>query len=271
MVFNGNKSIYSVRLDNYRSLGLEYSPLINTTLNEKFVINARHNFEDNISRYPKINVLTIGTDFNTTNTEMSVFNLKTSPHSPLDASLFNHIPFYLKKLSEVDNYPPSDKYVLRKHVVINDITYLACYGYYIEDIVYKGDVTKYANIDTDYANISKVETNDGKFLNPVPRDKIALDQQPDFFLGSFFKIFFFFNEDELKNILDVFEILYENESLKRITELGICSSIYLEDINEVVWCTIEYFLDTDYDIEEAFNETYLEFYIEVGSSEVIRA
>jgi len=270
MVFNGNKSIYSSRLENYRSLGLKYLPLINTTLNEKFIINARHKFEDDVKHYPTVNVLTIGTDFNVTNTDMNVFNLKTSPHSPMDASLFNHLPFYLKKLSDVDNYPPSDKYVLRKNIVINDIAYLACYGYHMEDIVYKGDVTKYAKIDTDYANISKVDTNTGEFLNPTPRDKMKLDESPDYYLGTFFKMFFFFNEDELRNIVDVFDLLHPDESLRRITELGICSSIHLEDINEVVWCGLEYYLDTDYDMDEALSATYLEFYVEVGNSEVIR-
>ena len=270
MVFNGNKSIYSSRLENYRSLGLDYTPLINTTLNEKFIVNARHKFDGNVKHYPTVNVLTIGTDFNITNSDNNVFNLKTSPHSPMDASLFNHIPFYLRKLSEVDNYPPSDKYVLRKNIVIDDVVYLACYGYHMEDIVYKGDITKYNNIDSDYVNISKVDTNTGSFLNPEPRDKIKLNDQPDFFLGTFFKMFFFFNEDELKCIIDAFDILYPNEKLRRITELGICSSVYLEDINEVVWCGLEYYLDTDYNLDKALNETYLEFYIELGNSEVIR-
>ena len=271
MIFNGNKSIYSNRLANYTSLGLNYKPLINTTLNEKFIIEARHEFDDGVNHLPTINVLTIGTDFNELNTDMNVLKLKTSPHSPLDASLFNHIPFYLRKLSEVDAFPVSDRYVLRKNVVINDETYLACYGYFVDDIVYKGDITRYANIDTDYVNISKVDTNDGSFLNPVPRDNVELDIQPDSFLGTFFKMYFYFNEDELNEILHVFDVLYPDEPLKRITELGICSSIMLEDKNEVVWCGIEYFLDTDYDIEEACTNTFLEFYVEIGNSEVIRS
>ena len=270
MVFNGNKSIYSSRLENYRSLGINYMPLISTTLNEKFIIEPNYIFEDKEKHFPTINVLTIGTDFNLTNSDINVFNLKTSLHSPMCASLFNHIPFYLKKLSEVDENPPSDKYVLRKRIVIDDVTYLACYGYHVEDIVYKGDITKYGNIDTDYVNISKVDTNTGEFLNPTPRNKMELDKEPDYYLGTFFKMFFFFNEEELNNILDVFNILYPDESLRRITELGICSSIYLEDINEVVWCGIEYYLDTDYDINDAALAKYLEFYVEVGNSEVIR-
>ena len=270
MVFNGDKSIYSSRLQNYMSLGLDYNPLPNTTLNEKFVINTRYDFNDNIKRYPTINVITIGTDFNPLDITANVFNLKTSPHRPTDASLFNHVPFYLRKLSDVNSFPPSDRYVLRKKIVINDITYLACYGYLIDDIVYKGDVTKYANVDTDYVNISKVDTNTGQYLNPVPRDNIDLDKQPDYYLGTFFKMFFFFNEDELKEIFNAFTVLYPNETLKRITEIGVASSIYVEDINEIVWCGIEYFIDIDYNIEDAIKETFLEFYIEVGNSEVIR-
>ncbi|RLF08141.1 MAG: hypothetical protein DRJ64_01635 [Thermoprotei archaeon] len=270
MVFNGNKTIYSSRLQNYISLGLEYEPLINTTLNEKFVINPRYNFNDTIKRFPTINVLTIGGDDIVPNSNLNKLNLRASPHSPLDASLFNHIPFYLKKVSEVGNMPPNDNYVLKKHITIDNELYLACYGYYMSDIIYKGDVIMFNNIDTDFVNISKVDTNDGSFLNPVPRERLELVNTPDNYLGTFFKMYFFFSENEILNMLEAFSILYKDDSKNRITELGVCSSIRLEDESDVVWCGVEYFVDTDYDLIDARDKTFLEFYLEVGNSEVIR-
>jgi len=270
MIFNGTKTMYSDRLKNYMSLGLHYEPLINTTLNETFVIKPRYDFNDDNIHYPKINVLVIGSDNNEPNKEINKFNLRTSPHSPLDASLFNHIPFYLRKVSEVDMYPPSDRYVLRKNITINEELYLACYGYRMDDIVYKGDIVSFNSIDKDYVNITKIDTNDGRYLNPTPRERIELYKAPDYYLGTFFKLFFFFNKDELGEMLNSFKTLYPTNPINRITEMGICSSIYLEDDNEVVWCGIEYFIDTDYNIQDAYDKSYLEFYVEVGNSEVIR-
>ena len=260
--------MYGIRLQNYLSLGLPYQPLINTTLNEKFIINQDYIVPDNV--YPKTNVIVIGTDFNPTNSDLTRVNLKLSPHTPLDAALFKHIPFYLRKLTDVKEYPPSDHYVLRKEITIDNETYLACYGYHTNDIVYKGDIVKYANIDTDYVNITKVETNTGEYLSPTLRDNLDIDKSLDYFLGNFFKLAFFFDSKELIEIGNSFDILYPNQSLRRITEIGVCSSIYLEGDNEVVATTIDYFLDSDFNIDDKIKEGNMEFYLEVGNSEVIR-
>jgi len=269
MIYNGERTMYNVRLQNYLLLGREYHPLVNTTLNEKFEINERYLFNDNNKHYPTINMITIGTDFLEPNNSETRLKLKSSQHKPLDASLYNHIPFYLKKIAEANTNPPSDKYVLRKNIIINGETYLACYGYLVEDIIYKDDIVEYDNIDSDYTTVSKINTNDGLYLNPNRSDNINLDSENDKYLANFFKLFLFFNQNEINELLNVFDILYPNK-IKTIKEIGVCSSIYLKDIKDVVWCTINYFLDSNIDINEAKTKGYLDFYIEVGNSEVIR-
>jgi len=193
------------------------------------------------------------------NGERTMYNVRLQnylQHKPLDASLYNHIPFYLKKIAEANTNPPSDKYVLRKNIIINGETYLACYGYLVEDIIYKDDIVEYDNIDSDYTTVRS--------------DNINLDSENDKYLANFFKLFLFFNQNEINELLNVFDILYPNK-IKTIKEIGVCSSIYLKDIKDVVWCTINYFLDSNIDINEAKKtKGYLDFYIEVGNSEVIR-
>ena len=261
--------MYGIRLHNYMSLGLPYKPLVNTTLNEKFNINQ--DYKPAKGLYPKTNVIVIGTDFNNLNSELTRVNLKLSPHTPLDAALYNHIPFYLRKLEDVIDNPPSDHYVLRRNITINDVQYLACYGYLTEDIVYKGDIVKYSNIDKEYANITKIDTSTGDYLHPKLRDNLDIDKSIAYYLGNFFKLAFFFNKSELTEVANVFDIMYADKILRRITEVGVCSSIYAEDVKDVVWCNIDYFLDTEFNIDEKLAHGSMEFFLEVGNSEVIRS
>ena len=267
MVFNGERTMYNVRLQNYLMLGLPYTPLVNTTLNEKFDIVKKVDIPPR--PYPTTNVLVIGTLFKEQDTTLTRLNLKTSPHSPLDAALYNHLPFYIRKVSELNDYPPSDRYVLRKNIVLDNEEYLVCYGYYVDDIIYKGDIVKYANINNEYTNITKIDTNDGSFLNPDLKANLALEKNIEEYLGNFFKLYFFFSKDEITEIQHAFDVLYPNEDVRRINEVGVCSSIKLDD--DVMWCGVDYFLDTDFDIDEYAKKGFLEFYLEVGNSEVIRS
>lgn len=271
MIFNGINTIYNIKLQNAKAINVPYSTLINTTLNEKFGIDIEES-TGTLDVYPNINLLTIGTDPNfSTNTDLNRLNLTRSKHSPLDAALFSHMPFYLREVNDVDKFPPSERIRLKKTITINNVQYLVGYGYELNGIDYKNDILIYNNIKNEYVNVSKLDTNDATLLNPTPRNNLNLDFNNinNSYVTDFLKVEVYFTESELINIKYAMEILYGKVS--PITEIGICNSIYkvVDNKPKNTAVQIAYFLDADINIEEALVNKFLNFYIDLGGMDIL--
>ena len=266
-MFNAERTIYNIKIQNRMKCNLDYKPILNTTLNEKFNINDRDDTLD--IKYPTINLLTIGcgliNDINNTNIRL---NLKSSPHSPIDAALFKHIPFYLRPVSDFTVYPPSDKLRLHKVIFIDGIEYNVYYGYSITNYESNDDIVVYKNIESSYANISKYNINSSDVLNPQPTVNIDLNDKE--YISDFVKIYTFFSLTEINDILNAFNILYPNEP-KFITEIGVCTSKEVTINDEILnyMTQISYFLDVKQDLEQAVSDEKLDFYIELGGMSIV--
>jgi len=265
-MFNAEKTIYSKKIENRVKCGLPYTPILNTTLNEKFVINP--GVDNKAITYPTINLITIGSGLSSVNKASSRLNMVSSPHSAIDAALFNHIPFYLRPTTEAVTNPPSDKLRLHKVILINGIEHNAYYGYKITNFEYNNDIVKYNNIEDEYVNISKFDIIGSDVLNPTPSTNINLDTKV--YISDFIKIYTFFSEGELNEIIFAFNLLYPNET-PVITELAICTSkdIVINTINESVMVQVSYFIDLYKDLIEAKVNKKLDFFIEIGDMEVV--
>ena len=265
-MFNAEKTIYSKKIENRIKCGLPYTPLLNTTLNEKF--NIYPGVDNANIPYPIINLITIGSGLSSVNNSSSRLKMDSSPHSATDAALFNHIPFYLRPTSEAMVYPPSPKLRLHKVILIDGIEYNVYYGYKITNYEYNDDIIKYTNIEDEYVNISKFDIVGSDILNPTPSTNINLDTKV--YISDFIKIYTFFSEGELNEMINAFNILYP-DTTPIITELGICTSkdIVIDGKDESVMVQVAYFIDLYKDLIEAKNNKKLDFFIEIGDMEVI--
>jgi len=273
MIFNGRQTIYNIMLMNRMLAGLEYRPPINTTVNEKLNILLKNK---SLDKYPKINTLIIGSFGGVLKSDLTRLRLYQDQHNPTDASLFNQIPFYLRRLDEVAKKPLRDYHVLRKRVVINGTEYLAAYGRAIEEFEYKDEITYLKNITDDYANIYKDDVNHLKSMSPEPVTNLDMTFKSDSFVNDFIKTYIYLDAYDLNELYHVFETLGIEEPV--INEMGVCAGKWVEtkDIlgnlyKETIETQIMYFLDSDINLNEAISDRdYIDFYIEIGGQQILR-
>ena len=271
MIFNGEQTIYNIILQNRRAFGKPYVIQPNTTLNERF--NVERNYDlYGVETYPDINLITIGVRDNPVNAGSTRLQLMSSAHSAIDASLFQPTPLYMRKLDEVADNPPSEKLRLKKEYTYNGEQYLVYYGYMVSDVIYKDDIITFKNIDTEYSNISKLDTNTADLLYPEPIGDLDITHSDHYYVGDFIKIYTFFTKEELLEIEHAMDVLYPGVT-KKIAEVGVCTSyeVTLESDGrlENVGAQIAYFVDSSLDIATGIAEEKLDFFIEVGGMEIV--
>lgn len=269
MVFNGGQSINNIKLTNSMISGLDFVYNRNTTLNEKFKINADYNLSE-LEGYPKLSMITLGVG-GTSITDNNRLNLKDTEHSALDCALFEHIPFYMRKTESTELYPKSTNYRLCDIIEYNGENYEVCYGYKVTDLLHSNDVVVFNSIEDTYVNMGKVDYNTNDYLSPVPKSDIELGNTPSRYITDLLKIYVFFTNDELIELENVLSILYGDTS-KPITEIGVVTGHELEiDGVEVnVGSFISYFLSSNISIPDSLDAGFLDFNLEIGGMETIR-
>lgn len=266
-MFNAERTIYSKKIQNRMKCGLDYNPILNTTLNEKFDIYPTDNVLD--IRYPTLNLITIGCGV-TDNIDMTTtrLNMYSSPHTAIDAALFKHVPLYMRPLADVVNYPASDRLRLKKIMSFNGTDYLVYYGYSIANYEATDVITTYTGIENDYVSIAELAIAGDTVLNPIPKPNINIDTKK--YISDFVKFYTFISEAELIEIKNAFSIMYPDIT-PVITEIGVCSSKETTLDNNLVnlQTQVNYFLDVNHNVDDALLKGKLDFYIEVGDMEII--
>src|SRR5574344_1159200 len=93
MVIASQRTVYNVALHLAMLFNKPYKILSNTTLNEKFEIEANNELADGV--YPSLKYIGIGIGGSVLldNTDAYTY----SEHSPVQGALFEHIPYVLRK------------------------------------------------------------------------------------------------------------------------------------------------------------------------------
>ena len=274
MVFNGLQTIYSIMLMNRMLINENYVVPENTTLNEKFRILT--NYKGVEQRYPNINLITIGYNNVSKNELNTKYNLINSSHNPTDAALFNHIPFYLRKLSEINEHPIPKNLRLRKIIYIDNEEYLVAYGAVVNDFVYKNEFVLLENVTDQYAKVFGFNFNSSDPLNPKPNTNLDMRYAPSSFINDFIKIYIFWDNIDLKEIKHAMDVLEINNNYT-INEIGVCFSkgvvntihnakkTYISKYMESIETQIAYFIDCNIDLKQQIQD----FYIEIGGMQVL--
>ena len=270
-IYNSTRTIYNVKLQTCMMASIPYTPLPNTTLNEKFDIlqyKQTEYYDSSIIKYPTIKGITIGNGgSNVINTDIG--NLSLGKHSPVDGALYNHIPFVIR---DIDNdLEDSEKlnYRLRKTFYIDNKEYVAYYvKLFTEDDLYYRPEILYIDLNATIPSIKLFDTNRFDILNPEP----SLNNQMSSYENSvqtvnMLRFKFNLDSNDLLELKNVFNILNIQDRL--LTELGVVTGIDIDtgNGNELIYTQIAYFLDISLDLE--LLESNLTKNIEIGGGEII--
>jgi len=267
------KTVYydTLALSHFRDKN--FKPLPNTTLNEKFNINKDIVSEVDI---PTLSYFAIGNgNIETIDAEDSM-KLYHGNHRCIDAALFNHIPFVLRKEFEDINSNERKKYRLRKRITVNNENYIAYYLKTIEDDMVVNQIIKITQETDTMPKIEPFNTNDSTLLNPEPyNNKVneILNNYTEFITNSD-QISLILTIEEMNEIKAAMDILGIEENRRNINEIALCSGTDIVDLStyeiEVAYAQVMFFLDVDYPIQLLLNNEE-EFFrqIEIGGMQAL--
>ena len=218
------RSVYGARLQSLQYFGLPYTHVNHTTLNEKFDIFPDQRPEPGEmprNRYfvlgKRGHRLAIGADGFPMTDELQ--------HQPSDASLFDHMPFLLRRASE--DLSPSERarYCLRKAITHNSLNYIAYYGRRLDlvDI----NTLMLNNVVNGGVTTTTPFVPSGANLNPVPPNVPptgAIVTSGDY-LSVSTMIDVSMTQADIDEYVNVAAILYGDERYAIISELGLVAGV----------------------------------------------
>lgn len=118
--------IMGIRLQDIKLMGLPYTPVANTTLNELFAVQA--GVAPDPGQTPNMQYLAIGNGGHIAgNTADGLSFPQLVNHSPRDCALINHLPFVLRLPTDDLTGSQQAGYALRVPRTINGVNYIAYY------------------------------------------------------------------------------------------------------------------------------------------------
>lgn len=243
-------TVYSSHLTISRKLGVNYTPLTNTTLNEKFNIGTGIVLGSNT--YPKFNCFVIGNGGHYVAEDSNGNKIpKVMYHNPTDAALYNHIPFILRPVNNDLSPVERSNYRLRKIITIGTNDYIAYYAKKIDT----------SSITINMENISKVSnqftsttfTPDSSNLSPsIPSLDPTHTVGPEAdYIGVNINIDLSITTAEMTEIRNACAIIYNDANMAVISEMGICAGVDNQINSTYNSVTINY-LDSLYTIIDTF-------------------
>ena len=272
MVRTSQKTLYATDLNLHMLAGIPYTPLANTTLNEKFGINANITAPD--EKYPVMNYFCIG--IGGQSPIQGDKSYISSEHSPIDAALFQHVPFIIRPIKSDLNIEERSKYRLRVVTTVAGAQY-ACY--YLKELGAM-EVPSYLNVIStvtpadetklQYSTINILDTNIPEIISPTPRSrnidvsKIDLTEK----ITKVARVTLEFSELDMQEIKSAMRILgYTGTTIK---EVGLCSGreIVTDAGKELIHTQILFHIGIDMPLTVDFNtKSSIKRIIELGGEE----
>lgn len=263
MVKASQKSVLGMSLEQSLLFGASYKPMVNTTLNEKFAVEGDTSLPAGQLPYVQYFCIGIGGRRFITGETDTTPEYTYSEHSPLDAALFQHIPFIIRETTSDLTANERTNYRMRKLETFNGKEY---YAYYlkktptpeIKDVIH---VIQTLNDGTSVSSptMSVLDTSTTKFLNPSPiTTKFEFkDLDKTRFVTKLNKLSFTLTTQEMDELMNVFKVMNINTTTDAyITEIGLCSGLDQEvgqGANkriEAICAQICFFLSVSYNITE---------------------
>lgn len=267
MTTTSQRTLYGLDLALAQLFGAPYECLPNTTLNEKF--NIYPNINVTPGSYPTLQYICIGVggDSGIVDTEQWVY----SQHSPIDAALFQHIPFIIRTPEDDLTATEKMKYRFRREEVHNGKTHICYYLKKIPNNLYDQKFFKITTVNGEsYLKQHKLNTAD--LLNPVPRTRMLniKDLGETEFITKLTRFKLTLSAEELSELEKVYSIF--NLRHRRLSEFGLCTGIDYDtgEYQEATCVQIGFHFGMNLDLTYSINtQASVTKYIELGGAEAL--
>ena len=267
MVTASQRTVYNVALHLAMLFNKPYKILSNTTLNEKFEIEANSELADNV--YPSLKYIGIGIGGSVLldNTDAYTY----SEHSPIQGALFEHIPYVLRKPNNDIDAGERSKYRFRKIVNIEGEPYIAYYLKLIDTFDLR-DVFYNIKETVDGSILSLFDTNTVDILSPSPKNRDIAFDAPVEYVTKIANIKFSLSNEELLELNNVFKILKKDNVT--ITEMVLATGVDKTNVlGEIEATSVQagFFINTNIDVvNQLKNKVSVAKVIEIGGLEPLR-
>lgn len=224
LIENITRTVYSAFLQTCLLTKLPFRRVPNTTLNEKFGILADD--PPPSDQYPSARYLTVGIGGHTWVVGQNGKG-KVTPmqHKATDAALFEHLPFVVREPTNDLTAAQRQNYALRRETTYKGRRYVE---YYLKRIDYTG-VTPEMNytVVVDGVPDTKPFVPTSANLNPTPQPlaPTGVNIPSGDYVSASARIAIPLDVFDITELRNAAKIIYDDEELAQISEIGICSGI----------------------------------------------
>lgn len=272
---NITRSVYGAYLQTCAYMKLPFTLMANTTLNEKFGIQADATLD--IGTIPAMRYFSIGIGGHAFSVGAGgVTKTDIVQHRTTDAALYKHMPFILRPIN--NDIPVEDraKYGLRRIETHGGAQYIA---YYLKRIDFTNAEAgmEYTSIENGVSNVTDYVPTASN-LNPEPPilSPTGVNLTTGDLVSATAKLSLIFTGAEIQEICDAANIIYGDDNYAIISEIALCSGVDKVvtspsanngtiNFNEVVGVQVTAFANTL--VPAKFAKTGAEIALDVGSCE----
>ncbi len=270
------RTIYGTLLETAQLLGLPYQQQPNTTLNEKFNIFPELRPDNNAIPRARYFAIGMGGHRAMTGADGKMF-ISPIQHRPEDAALFDHLPFLLREPDADLSITERAKYALRKQITVRGTPYIAYYLKRLDLSETEASMKINTTVDGTVTTTPFVPTSAN--LNPLPPeiDNTGVITATGQYLSASALVKLNFTAEDVAELVNVAQILYDNELYAVISEIGIVAG---EDktvtvstpggnmnYKEVVSATVVAHVSTNYAV--GFLNRGFDYTLELGATEAL--
>lgn len=269
------RTVYSSYAQTCQLLGSPFTVAQNTTLNEKFNIEA--GVVPPTTVIPTLKYFAIGNGGH----RMTVgANGLTKPepvqHRAIDAALFNHVPFILREITNDISATERAKYGLRRKEIFNGVTYIA---YYLKRLPLSNVVPdmEYITVNDGVQTVNVFSPNSSN-LNPTPPDlsNTGVNLVSGDYVAASAKMNIDLSSSDVAELLNVANVMYGDSSYAIISEIALCTGVdktvqspgannSMINFNEAIAVQVASFINTFYALE--FTNSGAEIALDIGICE----
>lgn len=219
------RSIYGANLQTSQLLGIPFTVVPSSTLNEKF--NIVPSIQPNATDMPRMRYVCIGNGGHKMKTTGTNTLQVPEPlqHDPTDAALFSHLPFVLRPVSNDLSTTERARYALRRTETHGGSDYFA---YYLRRM----DLTSVTS-QMEYKNVSSAGVSTTPFqpdsdnLNPVAAviNTGGAVTTSGAYVTASARVSFILDSFDVSEILNAANVKYGSEDYAIISEIGLTSGI----------------------------------------------
>lgn len=272
---NTTRSIYGAYLQSCAYMKLPFELKANTTLNEKFGIQAEATLD--IDALPAMRYFSIGIGGHAFSVGANgVTKNDIVQHRATDAALYKHIPFVLRDINNDIDVTDRAKYGLRRIETHDGKQYIA---YYLKRIDFTNVEVgmEYTSVENDVSTVTDYVPTAAN-LNPSPPvlSPTGVNLVTGDYVSATAKLTLVFTKAEIQEIRDACNVIYGDDNYAIISEIALCSGVDKVvtspainngtiNFNEVIGVQVTAFANTL--VPAKFSTDGAEIALDVGSCE----